>query len=39
MPVEIIKEFLRSIRNIAEGAVGSMAASGIIAEIAKLLGA
>lgn len=36
--VEIIKESLRSIRNIAEGAVGSMAASGIIAGIAKLLG-
>lgn len=34
---EIIKESLRSIRNIAEGAVGSMAASGIIAGIAKLL--
>jgi chitinase len=36
--VEIIKESLRSIRNIAEGAVGSMVASGIIAGIAKLLG-
>ena len=35
---EIIKESLRSIRNIAEGTVGSMAASGIIAGIAKLLG-
>jgi hypothetical protein len=36
--VEIIKESLRSIRNIAEGAVGSMAASGIVAGIARLLG-
>jgi hypothetical protein len=36
--VEIVKESLRSIRNIAEGAVGSMAASGIVAGIAKLLG-
>jgi hypothetical protein len=36
--VEIVKESLRSIRNIAEGAVGSMAASGIISEVAKLLG-
>jgi hypothetical protein len=36
--VEIIKESLRSIRNIAEGIVGSMAASGIIAGIARLLG-
>ena len=36
--VEIIKESLRSIRNIADGAVGSMAASGIIVGIAKLLG-
>ena len=36
--VDIIKESLRSIRNIAEGAVGSLAASGIIAGIAKLLG-
>jgi hypothetical protein len=36
--VEIVKESLRSIRNIAEGAVGSMAASGIIAGAAKLLG-
>ena len=36
--MEIIKESLRSIRNIAEGAVGSLAASGIIAGIAKLLG-
>lgn len=35
---EIIKESLRSIRNIAEGAVGSMAASGIVAGVAKLLG-
>jgi hypothetical protein len=35
---EIIKESLRSIRNIAEGAVGSLAASGIVAGIAKLLG-
>jgi len=35
--VEIIKESLRSIRNIAEGAAGSMAASGIIAGIAKIL--
>jgi hypothetical protein len=35
--VEIIKESLRSIRNIAEGTVGSMAASGIIAGVAKLL--
>jgi len=34
----IIRESLRSIRNIAEGTVGSMAASGIIAGIAKLLG-
>jgi hypothetical protein len=36
--VEIIKESLRSIRNVAEGAVGSMAASGIITGITKLLG-
>ena len=36
--VEIIKESLRSIRNIAEGTVGSLAASGIVAGIAKLLG-
>jgi hypothetical protein len=36
--VEIIKESLRSIRNIAEGAAGSMTASGIIAGVAKLLG-
>lgn len=36
--VEIVKESLRSIRNIAEGAVGSMAASGIITAVAKLLG-
>jgi len=36
--VGIIKESLRSIRNIAEGAAGSMAASGIITGIAKLLG-
>jgi hypothetical protein len=36
--VEIIKESLRSIRNIAEGTVGSLAASGIIAGTAKLLG-
>jgi hypothetical protein len=36
--LEIIKESLRSIRNIAEGAVGSLAASGIMAGIAKLLG-
>ena len=36
--VEIIKESLRSIRNIAEGTVGSMAASGIIAGVARLLG-
>jgi len=36
--VEIIKESLRSIRNIAEGAVGSLAASGIVAGVAKLLG-
>ena len=36
--VEIIKESLRSVRNIVEGAVGSMAASGIIAGAAKLLG-
>jgi len=36
--VEIIKESLRSIRNIAEGTVGSMAASGIVAGVAKLLG-
>lgn len=36
--VDIIKESLRSIRNVAEGTVGSMAASGIIAAIAKLLG-
>ena len=35
--VEIIKESLRSLRNIAEGAVGSMAASGIIEGIARLL--
>lgn len=35
---EIIKESLRSIRNIAEGAVGSMAASGIVAGVARLLG-
>jgi len=35
---EIITQSLRSIRNIAEGAVGSMAASGILAEIAKILG-
>jgi hypothetical protein len=35
--VEIVKESLRSIRNIAEGTVGSLAASGIIAGIAKLL--
>jgi len=35
---EIIKESLRSIRNIAEGAVGSMAASGIVVGVAKLLG-
>jgi hypothetical protein len=36
--VEIVKESLRSIRNIAEGAVGSLAASGIVAGVAKLLG-
>ena len=36
--VEIVKESLRSIRNIAEGAVGSLAASGIVTGIAKLLG-
>jgi len=36
--VEIIKESLRSMRSIAEGAAGSMAASGIITGIAKLLG-
>ncbi len=35
---EIIKESLRSIRNIAEGTVGSLAASGTIAGKAKLLG-
>jgi hypothetical protein len=35
---EIIKESLRSIRNIAEGAVGSLAASGIVAGTTKLLG-
>ena len=35
---EIIKESLRSIRNIAEGAVGSLAASGIVAGTAELLG-
>jgi hypothetical protein len=35
---EIIKESLRSIRSIAEGTVGSLVASGIIAGIAKLLG-
>jgi len=36
--VEIIKESLRSIRNIAEGTAGSLAASGIVAGVAKLLG-
>ena len=36
--VEIIKESLRSIRNITEGTVGSLAASGIVAGVAKLLG-
>jgi hypothetical protein len=36
--VEIIKESLRSIRSIAEGTAGSLAASGIIAGTAKLLG-
>jgi len=35
---EIIKESLRSLRNIAKGAVGSLAASGIISGAAKLLG-
>jgi len=36
--VGIIKESLRSIRNIAEGALGSMTASAIVAGVAKLLG-
>lgn len=36
--IDYIKESLQSIRNIAEGTVGSMAASGILAGIAKLLG-
>jgi hypothetical protein len=36
--VEIVKESLRSIRNIAEGAVGSMIASGVVAGVIKLLG-
>ena len=36
--VEIIKESLGSIRNIAEGTAGSLPASGIIEGIAKLLG-
>lgn len=36
--VEIIKESLRSIRNIAEEAAGSLAASGIVAGVARLLG-
>lgn len=35
---EIVKESLRSLRNIAEGTVGSIAASGIVAGIAKLIG-
>ena len=34
----IIKEALRSIKNIAEGAAGGLAASGIVAGIANLLG-
>jgi hypothetical protein len=35
--VEIINESLRSLRNIAEGTVGSLAASGIVAGVARLL--
>ena len=34
----IVKESLLSIRNIAEGTAGSLAASGTVAGIAKLLG-
>jgi hypothetical protein len=36
--VEFIKESLRSIKNIAEGAAGSVAASGIVVAVTKLLG-
>ena len=34
---ERIRDFLASIRNIAEGAVGSLAAQGILYELAKLM--
>ena len=36
--IEVIRECLRSIRNIAEGTAGSMVAAGIIEGITRLLG-